>query len=91
MAEHKRHPASWWERVDWAGAVAFILAVGVSLSLVLGFAGATFQSKTISAAGANLLSTLAGAVVGAVATYLGIGRREQAAHDREEEGDGRSG
>lgn len=66
----------WWTTVDWTGASAFVLAVGVAVSLVVGFIGA-IQYETISPQGAELLSTLGGAVVGAVATYLGVGRREQ--------------
>lgn len=68
----------WYEILDWPGIVAFVLAMGLSISLVLGFAGVARSPADVSPEGANLLSTIAGAAVGAVATYLGVGRREQA-------------
>ena len=56
---------------DWAGRSAFVLACG----LAFGWAGAlllaAWEHGPVSQQGANLLSTLGGAIAGAVATYLG--------------------
>ena len=64
-------------------AVAVIVALGLAVSLVL-LAGAAAwaeagKNRVLSEAAASLLSTVLGAVVGAVATYLGL---------RPSEGDG---
>jgi hypothetical protein len=65
----------WWQQVDWPGAVAFTLALGVSGSMVVlmavGLIGVFVRGEPISEQGATLLSTLFGAVVGALASYLG--------------------
>jgi hypothetical protein len=57
--------------VDYRAAVAVILAAGVAVAVVLLSIGAENATKAISAEDANLLSTVLGAAVGAVATYLG--------------------
>jgi hypothetical protein len=57
---------------NWAGLAAFALALGVALGIVLGFINAVLQSEPMSAEASNLLSTLGGAAIGAVATYIGI-------------------
>jgi hypothetical protein len=57
---------------DWPGLAAFVLALGVALGIVLGFVNAVIQSEPMSSEAANLLSTLGGAAIGAVATYIGI-------------------
>jgi len=72
----------WWTKIDWTGAVGFVLALGVSASLVIGFLGAVISDHMLNAQEANVLATLSGAMVGAVATYLGLGRREQAELER---------
>jgi hypothetical protein len=68
----------WWRQIDWAGAVAFTLSLGVSGSMVvlmtLGIVGSMFHDRPMSEQGATVLSTLFGAVVGALATYLGQAR-----------------
>lgn len=74
----RRHLLPWWTYIDWPGMVAFVLALGVSAALVFGFIGSVLQGKQINQPLANLLSTLGGAAVGAVATYLGINRRTAA-------------
>lgn len=74
----RRHLLPWWTYIDWPGAVAFVLALGVSAALVFGFIGSVLQGEPIDQPLANLLSTLGGAAVGAVATYLGINRRTAA-------------
>lgn len=62
----------WWRDVDWPGACAFVLALGISL----GFATALIMSASartppINQETATLLATLGGAMAGSVATYLG--------------------
>jgi hypothetical protein len=68
----------WWEEIDWPGACAFVLALGLSIGLVLGFARWLVQHDPLSQHGATLLSTLGGAIVGTLATYLGRGTKERA-------------
>jgi hypothetical protein len=75
-------PRSFWAQIDWPGAVAFMLAFGVSAALIIGMIGATLNVGPLGEKTASLLSTLGGAAVGAVATYLGLGRREQRERDR---------
>lgn len=60
------------EWFDHRAVVAVILAFGVSASIVIIAAGATFHRGSISSEESNLLSTVLGAAIGAVATYLGI-------------------
>jgi hypothetical protein len=67
----------WWEKIDWPGACAFVLAFGVAVTLIVGMAGAAVQDSPISEQGASLLSTLGGAAIGAIATYLGLARQQQ--------------
>ena len=61
------------KRFDWAGASAFVLAFGLSagFATALIFA-ASPATTTITDAGVQLLSTIGGAMVGAVAAYLGV-------------------
>lgn len=71
----------WWQQVDWTGAVALVLALGVSLSmsiaLVGGLVGAIWHDRPISEHGAAMLSTIFGAAIGALASYLGQSRERQ--------------
>lgn len=67
----------WWEEIDWPGACAFVLACGLALGFVLGFARWLIQSGPLSQHGTTVLSTLGGAIVGTLATYLGRGTRER--------------
>jgi hypothetical protein len=66
------------EPTDWRGYIAFVLALGLSAgwctSIIL---SAGPRTPPIGEETATLLSTLGGAMVGAVATYLGMGRRER--------------
>jgi len=59
-------------KFSWPGVVAIILALGISTALIVGIVSAELTKKGITQAESNLLSTLGGASVGAVATYLGI-------------------
>lgn len=63
-------------RIDWPGACAFCLALGVSISMVVAIIGITTKD-VISRDSAQLLSTIFGASVGAVATYMGLARQQQ--------------
>jgi hypothetical protein len=76
-----RSEERWWQQVDWVGACAFTLALGVSLSMVAvtipALIGAFIRETPMSQHGAALLSTLFGAAMGAVATFLGQARERQ--------------
>jgi hypothetical protein len=73
--------------VDWSGMAAFVLSIGVVLFLVAGAALLAIDPRELSPDEATLLSTVLGAVVGAIATYLGMHRATRN-HD---EKDGRDG
>lgn len=68
-------PEGW----NWQGAVAIILALGASTTIILLAVQEIIHVGHVTAEEATLLSTVLGAVVGAAATYLG-GRSE---HHRE--------
>ena len=71
---------------EWAGLIAFVIAVGVSLSLVLDIAIVAIHGGEISGANGNLLSTLFGASIGVVGTYIGAhGRHSQRSTDSRDE------
>jgi predicted anti-sigma-YlaC factor YlaD len=57
---------------DWHGLVALVLALGVTIALVAGFITAELTPGAVTTEEISLLSTIAGAAVGAVATYLGV-------------------
>ena len=59
---------------DLHGVVAVILATGVAVTVVVLALETTTHSGAISESEANVLSTVVGAIIGAVATYLGISR-----------------
>jgi hypothetical protein len=61
---------------DFAGLAAVVLATGVVLAVVIATAGAAISHREFSPDETTLLSTVLGAAIGAVATYLGThGRR----------------
>jgi hypothetical protein len=61
---------------DYAGLAAVVLALGVVLAVVVATAGAAISHREFSPDETTLLSTVLGAAIGAVATYLGThGRR----------------
>jgi hypothetical protein len=62
--------------LNWHGLAAIILALGASISITLLSTLELINDGHITAEEATLLSTALGAVVGAVATYLGLGRGE---------------
>lgn len=53
------------------GLTAVILAGGLAVSVIALAIGAELANKTLSEQEASVLSTVLGAVVGALATYLG--------------------
>jgi len=57
---------------DWRGPIAFVLALGVAITLVAGDITAEITPGKVTTEEVSFLSTLAGAIVGAVATYLGV-------------------
>ena len=61
-------------RFDWAGACALTLATGLAVGWggTLLLISGPWDPDPISDAGANLLATIGGAMVGAVAAYLGV-------------------
>jgi len=75
-------------RWEWRGAVALVLAVGVSVAIVATLVGAVLSSHQLSAEETSLISGVVGAAVGAVATYLGGWSRPDPGGDR---GTGRDG
>jgi hypothetical protein len=58
--------------------VAFTLALGVAVFLITAAVAVSVQDQPLTDGGAALLSTALGAVVGAVATYLGYAPRDKA-------------
>jgi hypothetical protein len=63
---------------DFAGLAAVVLALGVVTAVVVATAGAAISHREFSPDETTLLSTVLGAAIGAVATYLGThGRRPE--------------
>lgn len=56
---------------DWRGPVAVILAVGISAAIVAGVLAAELTPTKITTEEISLFSTLGGAVIGAIAAFLG--------------------
>lgn len=59
---------------DFAGLVAVILATGVMIAFIIIALGAVITNSPLSTEEQTLLSTIVGAALGAVATYIGIAR-----------------
>jgi len=57
--------------MDWHGLSAIILAVGISLAIIILSVGEFFHDGHISETEANTISTILGAGIGALATFLG--------------------
>lgn len=61
---------------DWRGIAAVVLAVGVFVVLAIGaIYGGRNPNYTISTEEIATVATVLGAAIGAIATYLGTGRR----------------
>lgn len=69
------------EWFDHRAVVAVILSFGIAAAIVIIAVGATFHRGAISNEESNLLSTVLGAAIGAVATYLGISFSNRAGPD----------
>jgi uncharacterized membrane protein len=57
-----------------AGIVAVILALAVAVSIIIISIGAEITNQPLSSEEQTLISTVVGAALGAVATYIGIAR-----------------
>lgn len=68
----RRDKVTDWRNVDWRGPIAFVLAVGVSATLVGGILSAELSPGKVTSQEVSFFSTLGGAIVGAIATYLGV-------------------
>lgn len=75
-------------RHDFAGLAALVLAAGVMLAVVVATAGAAISHREFSGDETTLLSTVLGAAIGAVATYLGTHhpRRDYPGEDDDDDG-----
>lgn len=69
---------------DWRGPIVFVLACGVSLALFAGIVIAELTPGPPSTEELGLFSTLAGAIIGAVAAYLGTHRSDDDDDDKED-------
>jgi len=56
----------------WIGLAGVILTTGVALAVVIIATGATVHHGPLAMEEATVLSTVLGAMVGAIATYLGL-------------------
>lgn len=78
-----------WIHGEWAGLIAFVLALGISLSMVISLIGAVLSEGGLSPEKSNLLSTVFGASIGVIGTYIGahgrVGRRSTDDGERREE------
>lgn len=72
---------TFWHRL-LESAVAIILALGVSITVVILAARKLFEDGAVTQEEVTLLSTAIGGMIGAVATYLGL-------HERYGNGNGR--
>jgi len=68
----------WWIHGEWAGLIALVLAIGVSASMVFDIVATVVSGEPLTQANANLLSTLFGASIGVVGTYIGAHGRHGA-------------
>jgi hypothetical protein len=59
---------------NWTGLIAFTLAVAVGVALAASVIIVALNPDPLEEAFGAVITTLAGAAVGAIATYLGVGR-----------------
>jgi len=57
---------------SWPGVVAVVLAIGVASTLVIAVIAAEITRHGLTDTESNLIATLGGATIGALATYLGM-------------------
>jgi hypothetical protein len=60
-----------WIHGEWAGLIAFVLALGISISMVVSLIGAVLEDGPIDQQKSNLLATVFGASIGVIGTYIG--------------------
>lgn len=56
---------------DYRGLIGLVLAVALGLMLVIGVTGAAWYGRPLTDAGRELIVALGGAIVGALAGFLG--------------------
>jgi hypothetical protein len=61
---------------NWTGPIAFVLALGISVALATSLIVIALHPVPLDGPLESVLTTLAGAAVGAVATYLGTRGRK---------------
>jgi hypothetical protein len=61
-----------WPEIDVSGLVVLILALAVGVSLVLAVIDVTLRGFQVSPEGLDLASTVFGASIGVVATFVGL-------------------
>jgi hypothetical protein len=59
-------------KVDVAGLVVLILAGAIAVSMVISFTALAIHAEHISPDSVPLLDTVAGAIIGVIATYVGM-------------------
>jgi hypothetical protein len=75
----------WTRRMDWAGMSVFVLALAVGVSVVVVVAVEISNPGHGGTVMVSALTTVLGAMVGAVSTYVGLYRRHPSARHRDEE------
>jgi hypothetical protein len=88
MTKPERPQQQGWIHGEWAGLIALVLALGVAISMVTALVGTMLSDEPISSEKASLLSTLTGAAIGVIGTYIGAhgrgGRRTSDAPSEDE-------
>jgi hypothetical protein len=88
MTEPERPQHTGWLHGEWAGLIALVLALGVAISMVTALVGTMLSDEPISSEKASLLSTLTGAAIGVIGTYIGAhGRGGRRTSDDRRSGD----
>ena len=64
-----------WRGLGTPGIIAFVLAAGLSASMVLAILSTMIRSNPLGESASVFLSTLFGTVVGAIATFLGSSKQ----------------
>lgn len=57
--------------LDYRGAIALVLAIAIALVLVISVTAVAISGRVLSEAGREVLIALGGAIVGALAGFLG--------------------
>lgn len=70
----------------WGGPIAFVLALGISTGLCASLIIISLAPKPLDTSLVSVITTLAGAAIGAVGTYLGVSRHHQ--DDNQQDGNG---